>query len=145
MIEELGLEESDIAVRDVPGWKKPDKVYLDVSGYTPNAEEQRIMFDSIKKGAYYITVGRGETTINDDLIAALKDSRLTAAGMDVTDPEPLPAGHELWTLPNVVTTPHVAANTDQGRWRRWLVLRENLRRYINGDKLLNVVDKMRGY
>jgi D-2-hydroxyacid dehydrogenase (NADP+) len=102
-------------------------------------------FDSVKKGAYYITIGRGETTVNEDLIAALKDGRLTAAGIDVTDPEPLPADHELWTLPNIVITPHVAANTDQGRGRRWLVVRENLRRYINGDKMLNVVDKMLGY
>jgi phosphoglycerate dehydrogenase-like enzyme len=102
-------------------------------------------FDTVKKGAYYITIGRGETTVNEDLIAALKDGRLTAAGMDVTVPEPLPADHELWTLPNIVITPHVAANTDQGRGRRWLVVRENLRRYINGDKMLNVVDKELGY
>ncbi len=102
-------------------------------------------FNTVKKGAYYISVGRGETTVNDDLIAALKDGRLTAAGLDVTDPEPLPSDHELWTLPNIIITPHIAAMTDQGRWRRWLVVRENLRRYINGDKLLNVVDKELGY
>jgi D-2-hydroxyacid dehydrogenase (NADP+) len=103
------------------------------------------LFDSVKRGAYYINVGRGETTNNEDLIAALKDGRLTAAGIDATDPEPLPPGHELWTLPNIIITPHIAAMTDQGRWRRWLVVRENLRRYINGDKMLNVVDKMLGY
>ena len=102
-------------------------------------------FDAVKKGAYYINVGRGETTVNNDLVAALKDGRLTAAGLDATDPEPLPSDHELWTLPNIIITPHIAALTDQGRWRRWLVVRENLRRYINGDALLNVVDKKLGY
>jgi len=102
-------------------------------------------FDTVKRGAYYISVGRGETTVSSDLIDALKDGRLTAAGVDVTDPEPLPSDHELWTLPNIIITPHIAALTDQGRWRRWLVVRENLRRYINGDKILNVVNKELGY
>ncbi len=102
-------------------------------------------FDAAKRGAYFISVGRGGSTVTDDLIAALKDGRLTAAGLDVTDPEPLPAGHELWSLPNVIITPHVAATTDQGRWRRWTIILENLRRYVNGDKMLNVVDVARGY
>ena len=105
----------------------------------------RKFFDSVKRGAYYISTGRGETTVTADLVDALKDGRLAAAGLDVTDPEPLPPENELWSLPNVIITPHVAANTDQGRWRRWLTVRENLRRYINGDKLLNVVDKELGY
>jgi phosphoglycerate dehydrogenase-like enzyme len=102
-------------------------------------------FDAAKRGAIFISVGRGESTVTNDLIAALKDGRLTAAGLDVTDPEPLPAGHELWTLPNVVITPHVAAETDEGRWRRWIVYRENLRRYVAGEPMLNVVDVTRGY
>lgn len=102
-------------------------------------------FDSVKKDAFYISSGRGETTVTADLLAALKDGRLAGAGIDVTDPEPLPPGHELWTLPNVVITPHMAFDTDQGRWRRWLVVQENLRRYVNGDKLLNVTNKKLGY
>ncbi len=102
-------------------------------------------FDAAKRGAYFISVGRGESTVTDDLVAALQDGRLSAAGLDVTDPEPLPGDHELWRLPNVIITPHVAATTDQGRWRRWLVIRENLRRYVNGEPMLNVVDVARGY
>ncbi len=105
----------------------------------------RKFFDSVKRGAYFISVARGESTVTDDLIAALKDGRLTAAGVDVTDPEPLPDGHDLWSLENIIITPHVAAMTDQGRWRRWAVIRENLRRYVNGDKMLNVVDVSLGY
>jgi len=102
-------------------------------------------FDAAKPGTYFISVGRGASTVTVDLIAALKDGRLTAAGLDVTDPEPLPAGHELWSLPNVIITPHVSATTDQGRWRRWTITLENLRRYVNGDKMLNVVDVAQGY
>ncbi len=116
----------------------------------PLTDETRGLFDTMffnaaKRGAYFISVGRGATTVTDDLIAALKDGRLAAAGLDVTDPEPLPAGHELWSLPNVIITPHVAATTDQGRWRRWTITLENLRRYVNGDKMLNVVDVAQGY
>ncbi len=102
-------------------------------------------FDAAKAGAYFISVGRGESTVTADLIAALKDGRISAAGLDVTDPEPLPPEHELWRLPNVIITPHVAATTDQGRWRRWTITLENLRRYVEGDRMLNVVDVTRGY
>ena len=102
-------------------------------------------FDAVKRGAYFISVGRGESTVTADLIAALRDGRLAAAGLDVTDPEPLPADHELWRLPNVIITPHVDATTDEGRWRRWTVILENLGRYVNGEKMLNVVDVKRGY
>lgn len=102
-------------------------------------------FDAAKHGAYFVSAGRGASTVTADLVAALKDGRITAAALDVTDPEPLPTDHELWDLPNVVITPHVAATTDQGRWRRWTVIRENLRRYVNGERMLNVVDVARGY
>jgi len=116
----------------------------------PLTEETRGLFnkqffDTVKKGAIFISFGRGESTVTADLIAALKDGRISGAGLDVTDPEPLPQGHELWKQPNVIITPHMASTTDQGRWRRWVVVLENLRRYVNGDKLLSVVDKKRGY
>jgi len=102
-------------------------------------------FDTVKKGAFFITFGRGESTVTADLIAALKDGRISGAGLDVTDPEPLPPDHELWKQPNVIVTPHMASTTDQSRWRRWVVVQENLRRYVNGEKMLNVVDKTAGY
>ncbi|MGH8222335.1 MAG: D-2-hydroxyacid dehydrogenase, partial [Woeseiaceae bacterium] len=116
----------------------------------PLTKETRGLFDekffsAAKGGAYFISVGRGGSTVTEDLVEALKDGRLAGAGLDVTDPEPLPEGHELWGMPNVVITPHIAATTDQGRWRRWALIRENLRRYVNGEKMLNVVDVSRGY
>jgi D-2-hydroxyacid dehydrogenase (NADP+) len=102
-------------------------------------------FDTLKPGAYFISVGRGQSTVTADLVAALREGRLAGAGLDVTDPEPLPPDHVLWTLPNVIITPHVAGITDRGFERGWLIIRENLRRYINGEKLLNVVDVEKGY
>jgi D-2-hydroxyacid dehydrogenase (NADP+) len=102
-------------------------------------------FDVVKRGAYFISIGRGKSTITADLIAALEDGRIGGAGLDVTDPEPLPPDHPLWKLPNVIITPHLSWVTDRGFERGWLVIRENLRRYINGEPLLNVVDIERGY
>ena len=64
---------------------------------------------------------------------------------DVTEPEPLPADHALWGLPNVIITPHVAAQSDAQDARYWIVAQENMRRYVDGEPLLNVVDVARGY
>lgn len=105
----------------------------------------REFFAALKQGAYFISIGRGKNTDTAELIAALKSGRLAGAGLDVTDPEPLTRGHELWTLPNVIITPHISYMTDRGFERNRLVITENLRRYINGERLLNVVDIDRGY
>ncbi|HQI76858.1 MAG TPA: NAD(P)-dependent oxidoreductase, partial [Candidatus Latescibacteria bacterium] len=67
------------------------------------------------------------------------------AGLDVTDPEPLPADHPLWTLPNVTITPHIGGMTDAVDRRRFVILRENLWRFVRGVPLLNVVNKKRGF
>ena len=105
----------------------------------------REFFAAVKQGAYFISIGRGKSTDTAALIAALKSGRVAGAGLDVTDPEPLTKGHELWTLPNVIITPHISYMTDRGFERNRLVITENLRRYINGERLLNVVDIDRGY
>jgi phosphoglycerate dehydrogenase-like enzyme len=102
-------------------------------------------FDAAKRGALFINVGRGASVVTADLIAALEDGRIGGAGLDVTDPEPLPADHPLWRAPNVLITPHVSASTDLGEEPRWLIARENLRRFAAGGKLLSEVDVGRGY
>jgi phosphoglycerate dehydrogenase-like enzyme len=83
--------------------------------------------------------------VTADLVAALEAGRLAGAGLDVTDPEPLPPDHPLWRLPNVIITPHVAASSDKVFARMLLLLQENLRRYVAGDRMLSVVDTARGY
>ncbi len=103
------------------------------------------MFARMKPSAYFINVGRGKSVVTDDLVAALNTGRIAGAGLDVVDPEPLPKDHPLWHARNVVITPHVAGNSELKLDRAWLVIRENLRRYVAGDKLFSVVDVKRGY
>ena len=102
-------------------------------------------FNTMKPGGYFINIARGRSVVQEDLIAALRSGQLGGAGLDVTDPEPLPAGHPLWAMPNVIITPHVAGNSDRDDERFWLLINENLRRYVAGEALLNVVDIERGY
>jgi phosphoglycerate dehydrogenase-like enzyme len=103
------------------------------------------MFARMKPNAYFINVGRGKSVVTDDLLAALKTGRIAGAGLDVVDPEPLPRHHPLWHAPNIVITPHVAGRSELKLDDAWLVIRENLRRYVAGDKLYSVVDVTRGY
>lgn len=117
---------------------------------TPLTDATRGMFDTeffaeVRPGSYFVNVGRGGSVDTDALVEALRSGRLGGAGLDVTDPEPLPKDHALWRIPNVIITPHVAARTDLGSADRWLVARENLRRYVAGERMLSVVDPERGY
>ncbi len=105
----------------------------------------REFFASLKPGAYFISVGRGRSTVTADLIAALNGGRLAGAGLDVVDPEPLPSDSPLWRLPNLIITPHVSADTPLAEEQRTALLRENLRRYVAGEPMLSVVDIERGY
>jgi phosphoglycerate dehydrogenase-like enzyme len=102
-------------------------------------------FAAMKKGGYFINVGRGKSVVTDDLVAALRSGQVGGAGLDVTEPEPLPDGHPLWSQRNVIITPHVAAASDVQNQRYWILVVENLRRYAAGEPLLNVVDIKRGY
>ena len=105
----------------------------------------RKFFDAAKRGALFINVGRGGTVVTADLVAALEDGRIGGAGLDVTDPEPLPADHPLWRAPNLLITPHVSAALEGNEAPRWILAKENLRRYVAGDRLLSEVDAKKGY
>ena len=116
----------------------------------PLTDRTRGMFDSeffaaMKPTAYFISIGRGASTVTDDLVAALINGELAGAGLDVTDPEPLPEGHALWTMPRVIISPHSGGRSDKGRDRLFLLVQENLRRYVAGEALYSVVDIERGY
>ena len=116
----------------------------------PLTDSTRGMFDAafftaMKPSAYFVSVGRGASTVTSDLIAALESGAIAGAGLDVTDPEPLPEGHALWTMPRVIITPHTAGRSDKGRDRLFLLVQENLRRYVAGEPMLSVVDIKRGY
>ncbi|MFK7961889.1 MAG: D-2-hydroxyacid dehydrogenase [Phycisphaerales bacterium] len=99
----------------------------------------------MKPGAYLVNIARGRVVDTDALVAALDSGRLAGACLDVTDPEPLPPGHALWDMPNVVITPHVASRAALTSERRADLLEANVRRFGAGEPLLNVVDKSAGY
>lgn len=102
-------------------------------------------FALMKKGAYLIVVSRGRLYDTDALVNAVQTGKLAGVGLDVTNPEPLPPGHALWKFPNVIITPHIAGQSDNVQARRVELMKENIRRFVNGERLLNVVDKDKGY
>ena len=102
-------------------------------------------FESMKDGAYFIAVSRGGTYDLGSLVKALDSKKLAGAGVDVTDPEPLPKGHALWKFENVIITPHIAGRSDMDRGRMLGVVKSNIRRFADGLRLINVVDKQKGY
>ena len=116
----------------------------------PHTNHSEGMFDSkqfemMKEGAFFINVSRGKLVKTPALVDALKSGHLGGAGLDVTDPEPLPAGHELWTFPNVIITSHIAARSQYSGDRMQEVFTENVYRYIHGFPMLNQVDKELGF
>ncbi len=125
--------QADVIVNALP-LTKQTRHLLDASFFGPG----------LSRRPFFINVGRGATVDSDALLAALKAGHVAGAGLDVTDPEPLPPAHELWRQPNVIITPHVSGRGGDRR-RHLLLVRENVRRYLAGDALLNVVDPGRGY
>ena len=102
-------------------------------------------FELLKQNAYFIAVSRGGTYDLNSLIKSLDSRRLAGAGVDVMDPEPLPKGNALWKFDNVVITPHIAGRSDQDRGRMVGTIGQNIRRFLAGQPLINVVDKKKGY
>jgi phosphoglycerate dehydrogenase-like enzyme len=95
--------------------------------------------------AWLVNVARGRHVVTDDLVAALKDHVIGGAGLDVTDPEPLPDGHPLWDLPNCIITPHTANTLEMARPMLTARITENVRRFMAGEPLIGVVDPDLGY
>lgn len=102
-------------------------------------------FKVMKDGSYLVNIARGKVVNTDAMMEALKSGKLAGACLDVTDPEPLTKGHALWNMANVIITPHVASRSSVTDDRRAALLRENLRRFASGERLLNVVNKKLGY
>jgi len=102
-------------------------------------------FELMKKGSYFIAMSRGKIFDHQGLVKALDSNRLAGAGLDATDPEPLPKGHPLWKFPNVVITPHTSGGSDNLQARLNYIVKENIRRFGAGLPLLNVVDKKEGF
>ena len=109
----------------------------------PGTSETRGLVDegflaAMKDGALLVNVGRGTVVVTDDLVDALKAGKVWAA-LDVTDPEPLPAGHPLWTTPHTLVTPHVGGATPAMWPRAYALVRAQLERFARGEQLANVM------
>jgi phosphoglycerate dehydrogenase-like enzyme len=89
-------------------------------------------------GALLVNMSRGSVVDHDALVEALHDGRVSAA-LDVVDPEPLPAGHALWSAPNVLISPHVGGASSAMWPRAYRLVREQLERYAHGEELANQV------
>jgi phosphoglycerate dehydrogenase-like enzyme len=99
----------------------------------------------LKRGAYVYNVGRGSAIDEAALVDALKEGAIAGAGLDVFEREPLPAESDLWSLDNVVISPHCAGSTEDYGERFAAILVENIQRYLKGEPLRNEVDRFFGY
>lgn len=127
------LEQSDYVVLALPTTGKTSGIIA----------EERI--NRMKKDAFLVNVGRGALIDQEALIRALREERIGGAGLDVTFPEPLPPESPLWSLPNVIITPHASGSSPSNTKRRFGIFLENLKRHVEGRPLANVVDFDTGY
>lgn len=116
----------------------------------PDTEKTHHLFDedlfrTMKPTAFFVNVGRGGTVNENDLVRALKKGWIAGAGLDVFEEEPLPDDSPLWQLDNVILTPHVSGFTPEYDDRATDLFAENLRRYLRGKSLLNLVNRETGY
>jgi len=121
---------------------RADFVILTVP-HTPATEGffNRARFRRMKPTAFFINIGRGMTTRLDDLVAALQAREIAGAALDVYEQEPLPREHPLWTMPNVLMTPHMAGHGPYLNDRRFQIMVDNCRAFAAGRALRNQVDK----
>ncbi|MEV0804628.1 D-2-hydroxyacid dehydrogenase [Kribbella sp. NPDC050281] len=102
-------------------------------------------FARMKSSAYFICISRGGIADDDALLEALRTGQIAGAGLDAHGVEPLPPESPFWSLPNVIVTPHNGATSTGTRRRSQEIVAENLRRFVTGEPLHNIVDKSAGY
>jgi phosphoglycerate dehydrogenase-like enzyme len=99
----------------------------------------------MKPTACIINIGRGDLIDQEALLRALDEKLIAGAGLDVTTPEPLPKESKLWDFDNVILSPHISGGMEDYMLRATELFCENLERYLSGKKLLNVIDRKKGY
>ena len=103
------------------------------------------IFNSMKETGYFINVGRGKTVVEDDLIFALNERLIAGAGLDVFENEPLSTDSKLWDMDNVILTPHIAGLSRSYWDKEYELFGENYNRYLNSEKMINIINMKRGY
>jgi D-2-hydroxyacid dehydrogenase (NADP+) len=152
----LGLRRAAAAAPNVQHMYRPDELLalLAESHYVVNAlpltAQTRGLFGprefaAMRGDAVFINIGRGGTVQTEALVSALNDKRIRGAGLDVTDPEPLPSEHPLWNVPNVIITPHFSGGRPDYVERALAIFSDNLGRYAAAEPLRNLVDPAAGY
>ena len=129
------LPQADVVALSLPAWKETQGVI--------GKEELKLM----KKTAVILNVGRGSAIDTDALSDALYTGEIFGAGLDVTDPEPLPPDHPIWNAPHTIITPHVSGRYDLPATleKIWNLILDNLERWEKGRDLKNVIDLSTGY
>ena len=129
------LPEADVIFSVLPETKATKNIF--------NAKR----FREMKNSAVFLNAGRGSAVNTEDLCQALIAGEIYGAGLDVTDPEPLPSQHKLWNMKNVVITPHISGDFHHPAtlYRIVDIAAGNLKRYCAGEPLMNVVDRETGY
>jgi phosphoglycerate dehydrogenase-like enzyme len=102
-------------------------------------------FATMRPDSWLVNVARGRHVDTDALVTALRDGQIAGAGLDVTDPEPLPEGHPLWELENCIITPHTADTLEMVKPLLARRIAENVQRFAAGEPLVGVVDPTAGY
>lgn len=145
--EALGGAEETVTIRELPRvLAEADYVVLAAAS---TAETRglidRSMLEYMNGDAWLINVARGDLIVTDDLVVALDAGSIGGAALDVTDPEPLPEGHRLWAMENVLITPHVANTWDMALPELARLITSNVERFGAGEPLLGRVDVALGY
>lgn len=133
-IDEL-LPEADVVMLSMPSTKETYKMF----------SKERLML--MKKGAVLLNAGRGNVLDTDALCDSVESNHLLGAGLDVTDPEPLPNDHRIWDVENIIITPHISGgfHLPETLERIVRISADNLKRFTSGEKLMNIVDFHTGY
>ncbi len=127
------LSESDFVVIALPGTPETNKII---------GEKE---LQAMKPSAYLINIARGKVIDEDALIRAVKEHWIAGAGLDTVTSEPLSARSELWELPGVIITPHISGRREDYNKLAIPLFCENLKRYLNHERMLNIIDKEKGY
>ncbi|MFZ5967858.1 MAG: phosphoglycerate dehydrogenase [Bacillota bacterium] len=127
------LNQCDVVVLTIP--------YTEKTHHLINQEK----FEKMKDATYLVNVSRGSIIDEQALIKYLQNGKVRGAALDVFEEEPLPAVHPFWDIQNVIITPHNSWISEMRNERRFSTVYENMKRYANGQRLLNIVDLEKGY